>query len=326
MKNNVIILIFIFILIILFYLKNTKIYNSYFEKFTEYIEEYITPSINNTNNSMNNTGTTSMNNNIDTTSINNTPSINSKNINDNDISVKFTLNQSYDDTGGENYIENLHNELCKLLQISKYRISNINIGRGSVLVQFTIKKQNENENKNDLMNSIDLYNLFKNNIKNLSNDNMLYNIDPNTVTIDKSFINTIDLNPIIPKNLNFLEKIIINKLPFKMYTIISKKGIYPDISVSDDPTPIKLYLKVNNRNNKLDSCNDIDGLLELCEESEVSKNCVFKLSTIIKNFNKEDKPFKVFEDFVLLLLLSLLSSFNLFVNVSITIMRRYWSI
>jgi hypothetical protein len=72
------------------------------------------------------------------------------------------------------------------------------------------------------------------------------------------------------------------------------EGIYPDNTVIESTEPKKLYLKVNNDNTfNLGKCNSVNGLLELCEESEVSKNCVFKLSNVDKKvFVKESTPFK----------------------------------
>jgi hypothetical protein len=80
-----------------------------------------------------------------------------------------------------------------------------------------------------------------------------------------------------------------------MYTLLSKEGIYPKNTIVDpsDSNLVKLYLTVNNKDNKLSDCTFDNGLLELREENEITINSVFKLSSVSsRNILKENIPFK----------------------------------
>ena len=180
-----------------------------------------------------------------------------------DLDVKFSLKLNYND-----YIKNdkslfefktiIQNDICTMLSVSPYRIVMNDISIGSIIIRFTIKKTIYDDNvpklPNDSIFSLKLYELFEkfvktNALSDLSKNSPMLNIDIYTVTIDKSSNNLVNINNIIPKQLSFIEKLIKNKTPFKMYTLLNKSGIYPSETIINpsDNNKVKLYLTVNNK-------------------------------------------------------------------------------
>ena len=229
-----------------------------------------------------------------------------------DLDIKFSLDINYfdyidDERSLIEFKNRLQNDICKLLSISKYRIVIDDISIGSIIVKFIIKKTIYKDYKpnpnlpNDKLFARKLYDLFQRYIENLKYltqldlDSVLFKVDIYTITIDNNKNNKISISNIIPKYMSFIDNLIKNKTPFKMYTYLKKEGIYPDKTVinESDEKLIKLYLTVNNVNNKLEQCTFDNGLLELREENEITINSVFTLSSLApKKILKENNPFK----------------------------------
>jgi hypothetical protein len=238
------------------------------------------------------------------------PALLNKSYEDINLDFKFSLNINYfdyiyDDETLINFKKNLHNDICKLLSISNYRIVIDDISIGSIIIRLTMMKTKYKDYKpilpNDNLFANNLYDLFEKYVDNLSNLNeldensLLFKINIYTITKDNDKNNIININNIIPKQVSFIDKLINDKTPFKMYTLLKKEGIYPQDTIVNplDNNLVKLYLTVNNENNKLDECTFDNGLLELREEYEVTQNSVFTLlSSAPKKILKEDKPFK----------------------------------
>jgi len=174
--------------------------------------------------------------------------------NDIDLKVKFSLKMDYFEIEDLSTFEtDIHEEICDLLDVSSYRIKIDDISIGSVVIRFTITKTSYNNFKpiktNDSLISKDLYQEFIN--FNKIDDSYLYLklIDKYTLTIDKTSSTAIQISNIIPKELNFIEKIIKSKKPFRMFTLLPKEGIYPDNTPIDpnDTKLVKLYLTVKNK-------------------------------------------------------------------------------
>ena len=242
---------------------------------------------------------------------------------DNDLDVKFSLKLNYEDfitiTEGEStfksslqrFKNNIKSEICSLLEVSPYRIIINKVLSGSIIIEMTIKKTKYDTFipvlVNDNKYSIDLYDILYNyltdpDLKSIlgKSNSLLESIDVYTITKNKESFNRMNINNIIPKQLSFIDNLIKTKKPFKMYTLVSKEGIYPPNTVVNpsDNKLVKLYLTVNNKNNTLSKCSFEDGLLELREEDEITTNSIFTLSEVSpRSIVKENKPFK-YIDFV----------------------------
>jgi len=222
-----------------------------------------------------------------------------------DLKIKFSLNLNYDDyikdmNTLQNFKNNIQDSICKLLEISEYRTTIDHVTLGTIGILMTFKKTKYNNHvpimSNDNIYSNQLYELFLTYLLSINDDNSILKfIDKNSITIDKKSHHVLNPSNIIPKQLSFIENLINSNQPFKMYTLLSKEGIYPKNTNIDplDSKLVKLYLTVNNKENKLSECTFDNGLIELREENEITINSVFKLSAISpRSIVKENIPFK----------------------------------